>query len=342
VPDIPPWPEIESQVPRPGRWLALAVGTLFLLAGAIAFWIVTRFIPAGTPLRIAELAAFIAILLGAAVFFWAIANIVAPAHVRHAPPDLLPNVPREPVILEGSVLHFRLTHELHEDTQGWHFRPASRLWRHDQVFLLGFGLPFAALFTGLTAWALYSQLHVASWPVAALCGAMATGICVGSVWLSLAVIMRASYRRLPRLSIPRNGETLELDAPQELSAKTTDLAAGLKWLFLGETKRYRLTIPRQSLVAVQLCPWKYKVAMPRTKTTWAVQGLLVLASPDEAACPRLPILLTGDLVGAARLMQQLAHILHVPYLFSADAAGWKAEAQRAQQRPPQKVGGMQT
>jgi hypothetical protein len=74
--------------------------------------------------------------------------------------------------------------------------------------------------------------------------------------------------------------------------------------------------------------------------TWAVQGLLVLASREEAVYRRLPILLTGDSVGAARLMQRLAYALHVPYLFCADAEGWRAETMRANGRPALRVGGI--
>jgi hypothetical protein len=50
-----------------------------------------------------------------------------PAHVRHAAPGVLPNVPQEPVVCEGSFVHGRLTHELWEDARGWQFRPAGRL-----------------------------------------------------------------------------------------------------------------------------------------------------------------------------------------------------------------------
>jgi hypothetical protein len=68
--------------------------------------------------------------------------------------------------------------------------------------------------------------------------------------------------------------------------------------------------------------------------------LLVLQPADGAAYWRVPILLTGDFVGAARLVGQLADVLGVPYVFNADAAGWKAEAARAHSRPPQRVGGV--
>ena len=78
------------------------------------------------------------------------------------------------------------------------------------------------------------------------------------------------------------------------------------------------------------------------EATWAVQGLLVLASPAETVYHRLPLMLTANFAGAARLMERLAATLGVPYLYDADAAGWQAEARRAKDRPQLKVGGSQS
>ncbi len=95
------------------------------------------------------------------------------------------------------------------------------------------------------------------------------------------------------------------------------------------------------MVAVQLCPWKFVVGnSSNSLTTWAVQGLIVLAHSDIDTYDRLPILLTSDFVGAARLMHKLGEVLQVPYVYGADAAGWKAETIRARTRPPLKSGGI--
>lgn len=157
------------------------------------------------------------------------------------------------------------------------------------------------------------------------------------------MVMRSGYRRLARLTIPRNGNELELDSSAEPNLEKADLRQGLEWIFLGETKRQRLTLPRELVGAVQLCPWKFVVASSGGRQiTWAVQGLLVLASSEEAVYHRLPILLTSDFGGAARLMQRLALTLNVPYLFCADAEGWQAEEIRAKTRPPLRAGGSQS
>jgi hypothetical protein len=172
---------------------------------------------------------------------------------------------------------------------------------------------------------------------------LVTAVCGGTAFAALYFRLRASYRELSRLSIPRNGDDIELDSPEEPDWEKAGLAEGIEWIFLGGTKRHRSTIPRALVVAVQLCPWKIVIQGPRAKLCgWAVQGLLVLASPQEAAYHRVPLLLTLDFVGAARLMRRLANTLNVPYLFCADAEGWKAEEIRAKKRPPLEVGGSGT
>jgi hypothetical protein len=279
---------------------------------------------------------------GGAVLASAICGITWPRCVLHAAPDVLPEVPAEPVISEGSFVHGRLTHELREDAEGWAFRPAGNVWRNDKRFLLGFGVPFLMLFSGLLAWVLHDRLHIVGSPLAAVCGVL-VAVFGGGIFFLIGMIMRSGYRRLPTLTIPCDGTDLALESADPPEFENADLAAWLKWLFLGEAKRQRRTIPRELLVAVQLCPWKFVRAISEGKSvTWAVQGLLVLASTGEAGYHRLPVMLTGDYVGAARLMQRLAHTLQVPYLFCADAAGWKAEAARAKSRPPLRSGGWQS
>ncbi|MBS0202193.1 MAG: hypothetical protein JSS49_04775 [Planctomycetes bacterium] len=324
---------------RPGRWLAFSIGIVFLVAGAIGFVAIGGAVPFGMPFWIARAVFLVFAVLGCTVLAWAISSIISTVHVRHAAPDVLPNVPTEPVILEGSVVHGRLTHELIEDSSGWQFRPAQSLWRNDIIFLLGFGIPFLTLFSGILSWIFHGRQIVRGWTLSILCGISATALCGGSACLLIGMIMRSGYRRLCCLSIPRNGGELELDSAEEPDPEEADLAAGLKWVILGKTQRQRLSIPRELVVAVQLCPWKFVAG---SEIAWAVQGSLVLACSEEGGHVRQPLLLTSDFVGAARLMQRLGTTLHVPYLFCADADGWSAEEIRAKKRRPLRIGGMQS
>ena len=125
-----------------GRWLALSVGTLFLLIGVFGFLTIGGVVPAGIPFWIVKLSTALFALFGGVILAWAIGSIISPAHVRHAAPDVLPNVPKEPVIREGSVVHGRLTHELWEDVHGWQFRPAEHLGETTRGFCLALEFPF--------------------------------------------------------------------------------------------------------------------------------------------------------------------------------------------------------
>lgn len=341
--DVPARQEVESDVYQPGHCLVLPVGALFFMLGVVGVLTIRLVVPPWLPIWIARACAILFALLGGTAVVKGIGGFLRPARVRHAAGGVLSDVPCEPVVREGSVVHSRLTHELCGDAQGWHFRPAEHLWRHDKVFLLGFAVLFLGGIAALVTWLLHDRFNVAGWTVAAVFGIAAAVVCGGLVLLLIGLLMRTGYRRLSMLKIPHDGSELELDSALEPQPEKGDLAEGLKWMFLGDARRQRLKIPRELVVAVQLCPWKFVMSGPGGReATWAVQGLLVLGSSESAEYYRLPVLLTADFVGAARLMQRLAQLLRVPYLFSADAAGWTREAARAKERPPLRAGGVQS
>lgn len=336
------WAEVESPVYRPARWLPFVLGSVFLLTGIAGFLMIGGAAAPGAQQWIGRsmMAAFA--LVGALALAAAFANFV-PVRVRHAAPDILRDVPREPVICEGSLVRGRLTHKLVRDADAWLFRPAENILRNDLRFLVGFGVPFMATCAGIASWVAHDDLHVGGWPLAVVCGNLAAVVFVVPALFLIGMLMRGGYRQLCRLSIPLSGGDLELDSPEPPDPDKMDLLSGLKWVFQTEAKRHRLTIARELVSAVQVCPWKYVISgQDGTEVTWAVQGLLVLSSAGEAGYYRLPILLTNDFVGASRLMQRLADTLHVPYLYCADAAGWKAESLRAKTRQPLRSGGIGT
>jgi len=143
------------------------------------------------------------------------------------------------------------------------------------------------------------------------------------------------------MTIPRGEGDLQVETPVAPDFENASLWQAVKLMVVGATKKHHLTVPRDLVAAVQLCPWKVVTVVSRGReSAWAVQGLLVLKSAEDTSFHRLPIMLTCDAVGAARLMQQLAAVLQVPFLFCADAAGWKAELMQAKNRPPLRYSGV--
>ena len=342
MPESSGWQEVESEVYYPKIRLVLAVGAFFLLIGFPSCVAVPFLALPGILFWVALLSSTACAVVGGAVCVVALRAIIAPARVLNAGVDALPAVPREPVLLEGSVLHSRFSYELEEDFDHWHFQPTERCWRDGKGVQLGFGILLTILFAGLLSWILHSQLNFAGWPISILCATLATAVCGTLPYLLIGHATRTTFRRLPSLSIPKNGDDLTLESPAEPDSDKADLTAIKYWVFQGTIDRKRRAIARKSLIAVQLCPWKIVTAEPGgLEMTWAVQGSLVLARSAEGTHQRLPILLTGSFVGAARLMEQLARALDVPYLFCADAEGWQAEEDRASRRPPLRTGVVQ-
>jgi hypothetical protein len=316
------WPEVESEVHRPTRLLMVFLGIPFLLTGTVAFVAFGGNAHAGMPRWLVMLLAGATTIIGAIPLVWGTITSIFPAYVRHAAFDVMPDVPTEPVTGGGSSIHGSAPHKLVEDAQGWQLRPVGRLLTFDQLFMLGFGIPFLALCATLTAWEIHGRFDV-SWLPAALLATTAVAVCGGPVIFLASAVVYSSYQFLCRLSIPHDEGDLLLDCPRDPDLGENDLMAGLKWKFVEEKDdRQQLTIPRQRVAAVQLCPWKYK---SRSMVTWAVQGSVVMTSKNGGKYDRLPIVLTSDFVGAARLMQRVANVLQVPYLFCADKEGWQAE-----------------
>ncbi|AMV20723.1 hypothetical protein [Planctomyces sp. SH-PL14] len=340
--DAPAWREVESEVHFPGRWtvsliLIVLFGIAAIGATALALAPAPNFPPWAAWVGAAVLAAF-----AAGLALSAVPTLMRSVSIRHAAPDVLSGIPQEPVLQEFSTAHGRLTHELVEGPSAWEFRPNPKLWRGTKAFLVGFGVPFLIGFTGLLSWVFHSDVIRNSWPLAIVAATFVTALCGGTTFVLIGLMIRRSWQRLSRLTIPRRGDDLELDSaeiPAPSGNQAPNLALALKWL-LGEPPRVHTRIAAELVRGVQLCPWKFTMGRANHRSTYAVvQGLLVLQRSPDGPCCRVPILLTGDYVGAARLMQALGDLLNVPYLFSADAAGWHAEEQRAQTRPPLQGGG---
>jgi hypothetical protein len=346
--NISVWQEVDSKVFYPRTGIGFLLGVLFILTGIIAFF----FIVADLHLPSTVQWIFASIMGGTFTFFGltlivcCISRMCWMPHIRHTANSVLLHVPDEPVICELQYVDTFLTHELIENAQGWELRPASAILRNYKLLLFCFGIPFSILFSGFFGFMLHESMFnkqdvFSGWLAAVLIGIIATIVCGGTPLLLIGMTLRANYKRLSKLTILRNRTNLELETAIAPDVEKASLLDGLNWYIMGSCKRQRLVIPRDQIAAVQLCPWKYTVKEGLGNTsTWAVQGILVLASSQEDSYNRLPLLLTHDFIGAARIMQRLAKTLGVPYLFYADAAGWKTEILRAQNRLPLKTGGI--
>jgi hypothetical protein len=334
------WREVESKVYRPGFRGSLISGAVSLVVGSclLTGYVVSQNAANWQWLLISGvmdlIAAFFVVLAITCTKSW--------VNITHAAPDTLPDIPDEPVIYEGAEFYSRLSHELIENSQGWEYRPAQRLTRTGKGVYIGFIVCFLTLIlSGTTFWAINRE---GMEPIAATLLAIAIGAFCGLVVQLVNLLQRRRYRRLCALAIPRGGKPIVLDAAAPPKLEIEAMGEGVRWSLDEESKRQRLTVSRDLVAAVELCPWRLTAGMnaagdaSNNSARWAFQGLLVLADVKKAEYRREPILLTGDFAGAARLMQELAAALRVPYLFHADAEGCKLEKQRAmKRRPPKKM-----
>jgi len=237
--DVPVWQEVESEVHRPGPWLPCLVGVAFVL-GAVGF------LMAGVPNPLWLWRSFLGlfVMAGSAILIWAVRCVSSPVRVRHAAADVLPEVPCEPLVCEGVVAHGRLSHELRENASGWKLRPAENIRCNDRCFLFCFGIPFLIVFSALLAWSFQGELHGSKWPVAVLFAVLVTILCGGTVLLIIGLVMRANYRRLSRLTIPRHDGDVELETSETPDWSKTDVLAGLTWCFIGEKGPSALSRPQ--------------------------------------------------------------------------------------------------
>jgi hypothetical protein len=145
---------------------------------------------------------------------------------------------------------------------------------------------------------------------------------------------------LPSLLVPNNAADLILETSLPVDSLPERLLTHQPGTPDRKHNRSEVLIPRHLIAAVQVCAWKYAFSDGNeSTTTWAVQGLLVLRNAENDQFQRIPILVTQDFVGLAKLMQALGRALNVPFIYSADAAAWRAEAVRAKTRPPVRSGG---
>jgi hypothetical protein len=184
--------------------------------------------------------------------------------------------------------------------------------KQDARFFLGFGIPFLAVMTWSFGSA--SGLPRGIAPLLAVAAVLAFSL----LCMVINALLRSGYSGLSRCVVPRDGGDVEID--------------------LGKFDVSDNPNPGEAL---QACPWKLVIGNQRDQlTAMALQGVVVVRGSEGFV--RLPLMLTGDFRGAARLLRGVAEVLEVPYLFHGDAEGWNQERRRAQCRPRLKAGGFQS
>lgn len=322
-------PRVESKVHTPGSWIVWLGGGLFLAIGIYGVLYADRI--AAEQVRFVQRFFGAFAVLAILALLPAVWKALRPTYVRHAAADELPDVPREPLALDWTMGNQQVIYELIQGDDGWEYRRRPSLWHNENAFLWIVGLAGFATCTALVTWGIHDR--VPSLLVAAVISSFAV-LFVGMpvLWLVL-LVHRASSRLHVRLRIPTRGD-VEFKGP--LLTDPSDPSP--RGSSPDPCSIQHLAIPTETIVAVQLCPWYDVRRGERDDIRHAVQGLLVLSTDAQHVYRRLPLLLTQNHAGAARLMQRTADVLQVPYLFHADAPGWKAEVQRQQTKKSKKRG----
>lgn len=267
--------------------------------------------------------------------------VLASFSVRHAGPEVLADVPREPVIREGSFVTGRVPYKLIEESDGWEYRPNVGRMESTRLAAWGLMVPLVMMLSVMASVFLHEGMRDKgmSWPVA-IAGGIALGFLGGGFGILLfRGILKMQYELLCRLRIPREGGDLELDLPKEPKEPAVTRMEALKWAF-GTWPREVMRIPRSSVRGVQLCFWRFKMrAQLETSITFGVQGVLALREGEEGEYVRVPILLTADFAAGAQMMRKLGDLLAVPFLFCVLPEDVEVGVKRSKERPALRTGG---
>lgn len=234
-------------------------------------------------------------------------------------------------MLTEEALHKDFPGEFVRVGDGWHLQPVSSRWRSGKNFLYAFICLFLTGVTGALSWALHRDLGIA-WYWAILL-VMSGTLPIGMVMTSAGEeFFRRWQVSSQRLTIPDHGEELLLSRSDN-SRRSQDRRNSAKKTGSKELDEPCTKLPRRDLMAVQFSSCRMDYHDDGDITIYhMVQGILVFKGLESNELHRVPIPCTEDLTRGARLMQQLAEILRVPYLFDADRAGWRKETIRSKSR----------
>jgi len=317
---VPGWPTTKSQIGRPWIRLAVAILILFLAIGfgciAVAFqeWdskvpIVVGWVLGGGFILFA--------LVGLAAL---VSDRLAIRSFEHATEEVLPLVPREPLLAPGQVSFSHLTHQLETTSAGCRLVPKRSTFQRIDRFLYSWMVFISVLATALI-WALPGSGWI---PVNEKVGISAAFCVIAFVcaWL-ISGFYHGAMEGLVVVEIDRDQGVCVLTFPDET-----------------------LTVPLQQFVAVQLCAAIRKVDLSDGPTSFPAVELNLVLENDESADSSNPyrrITVMNLKAGFDRLIpigRGLADALGVPLLNHATPEHWKLEEDRSKERPCESGGYM--
>jgi|GEM_PF-4994489 len=314
----PAWPETETQTNKPNPIGDTIRSVLTLLIGLIACfcgWI-GGIHQTSAALTFFLMFGFIA-LAGAILLLIVWVQDHRPRLLRHATAEVLGDVPKDPV--PEQHLHEALRHEWVEENAGGMLRPLAGVQKAWEIrhccFLTGFWLLLSTVFT-------VGLLNEPAVPRAI--SLVAPALVVGAIMIIMhdvtAAMIKFTWDDLITLTIPRNRGPLLLDFSVRVSK--SDLSR-------YRSKRLQIPIPREKVIAIQLCAYFYQSFEDSSR---GVQGLLVCKEPDNEGYHRHPLLTCTQIEKSAFLLAKIASHLQVPLLFHADEARFLEEEKRARER----------
>ena len=335
------WPETQSLLPSQ-RWVPVVVGVMFCATG-LCVWVMLPLILASQPQPSPHASLVCAVLgisliaIGISAFVWA-ASGSRHKPFRHATNDVLPEVPREPVLADGTMFFGSPRHRLVQDDGAWRFEPDPERARRQRRIILWLGLPLALVMEVVTVTGLLpADLGSWRWALHLLIALAVAGVMAFS-HLLMTWMTTAMERQIPTLTIPDGGGDLVFARP------------GPSPLMLKLAKRFRSTvpppvmaddtviIPRSAVLAVQLCACRGVIASGRGRSTQEGIGLN-LVWRTETAIRRVTLITVSTGQQLAQQAVALADHLAVPLLHHATPEHWATERLRAKHRAPLTSGG---
>lgn len=317
------WPEIDSRLGQPDFWLFVAMACIFLLmGGALISLLVSPQAPqqtAGLYLVAAMAAAFIglSLLMTTALCLAALAN----RPFRHATDDVLPEVPREPLLESGQVSFAALTHRLEQSASAVRLIPIPDLYRRTRLVAFLWINLIAVVTTAFIWWSPPPAVAFAPSTALLTVGVFSAGNL--SAWLFSFLIDRAK---------------------QQLPALEADLNANQCRINTAHAER---SFVLSDVIAVQLCSARRILNLNQAGLQYfsALELNLVWTgssppSPGGAVLQRATLVnLRGQGHRAVPLARELADALGVPLLNHATPEHWKVEGRRSKARMPECDGG---